>query len=91
MACYNCKHLEVNNRKDGSTNGCLYYCSKNKTFVNGACDGCDKYSRDSSRKTYTCNEIYNNGRHYTNGSSAPLSLRIVLIIILIILALIANL
>ena len=91
MACYNCEYLVMDNKKDGSINGCLYYCKKNKQYVNGACDGCGNFSRDYSRKTYENNEIYNNGRHYSNGGSAPLSLQIILIVTLIIFALIVNL
>ena len=91
MACYNCEHLVVSNKKDGSTNGCLYYCSKNKTYVNGASDGCDNYNKDISRPAYINNDIYNNGRHYYNGSNLPLSVQVLLIVVLIILAIIANL
>ena len=91
MACYNCEHLIVNDKKNGVTNGCLYYCSKNKKYINSACDDCEAYSKDYKRETYLNNEIYYNGQHYCNSNSAPLSLQIILIIILIICALIANL
>lgn len=90
MACYNCEHLVVENKKDGATNGCLYYCAKTKRYVNGASDGCDAYSKDIDRLSYVNNEIYYNGRHYYNGGNTPLSLKIILIIILIIVALLAN-
>ncbi len=89
MACYNCSYLVVENRKDGSTNGCLYYCTKTKRYVNGACDSCEAFTK-ASRAEYINNEIYNNGIHYYNGSNCPLSLKIILIIILAILAIIAN-
>ena len=26
MNCVNCKYLDVNNKKEGKVNGCLYYC-----------------------------------------------------------------
>ena len=90
MGCYDCAYLDVNNKKEGNTNGCLYYCTKMKQYVNAAYDSCNAYSKDYSRKTYENNEIYNNGKHYYNGSDTPLSLKIILIIILIIMAIICN-
>ena len=90
MACYNCKYLVVKDQKSGATNGCLYYCSKHKKYINGAYDNCGDHDTDITRATYENNEIYNNGRHYCNSSNAPLSLQIIVIIILIIFALIAN-
>ena len=90
MGCYNCAYLNVNNKKEGNTNGCLYYCTKIKKYVNGAYDSCEAYSDDYSRKTYENNEIYNNGKHYYNGSDTPLSIKVFLIIVLIIIAIICN-
>ena len=90
MACYNCAYLNTLDKKEGNINGCLYYCSKCKKYVNGTDNGCENYSKDYSRKNYENNEIYNNGRHYHNGSDKPLSVYIILIIILIIMAIIAN-
>ena len=89
MACYNCEYLSASDKKEGKTNGCLYYCTKCKKYVNG-CDGCELYSKDYTRRTYENNEIYYNGRHYCNSGDKPLSVYIVIIVILIILALIAN-
>ncbi len=91
MACYNCEHLVAENKKDGTTNGCLYYCSKCKKYINGAYDDCELYSKDVTRETYMNNEIYNNGRHYCDGGNIPLSLQIVLILMLVVFALITNL
>ncbi len=90
MACYNCEYLVKEDKKEGNINGCLYYCTKAKKYVNGADCGCSEYSKDICRDTTTNNEIYNNGRHYCNGSNLPLSVQIIFIIILIIFALIAN-
>ena len=90
MGCYNCTYLDVNNKKDGKTNGCLYYCTKMDKYVNGAFDSCNDYSKDYSRKVYESNEIYNNGRHYYNGSDTPIAIKIIFIIILIIIAIICN-
>lgn len=88
MACYNCSHLVVENTKNGSINGCLYYCTKTKKYVNGASDSCDSFTREN-RPSYINNEIYNNGKHYYNGNIS-ISIKVIFIIVLVILALIAN-
>ena len=90
MGCYNCEYLNKNNKKEGNINGYMYYCTKMKKYVNGACDGCEAWSKDYERANYDNNEIYNNGRHFSNDSEIPLSVQIVLIIILIIIAAIVN-
>ena len=90
MGCYNCAYLNANDKKCGKTNGCMYYCTKLKKYVNGASDMCESYSKDYSRKDYENNEIYRNGKHYYNGSDTPLPVKILLIIILIIIAIIVN-
>ena len=90
MACYNCEYLVAENKKEGNINGCLYYCTKAKKYVNGADNSCDNYNKDICRSTSTSNEIYNNGRHYYNGDNCPLILKIIFILILVIIALIAN-
>ena len=89
MGCYNCQYLKSENKKDGAINGCVYYCSKIKKYVNGADDGCELYSKDVLRKTYECDEIYNNGRKYINDSTS-FSTYLVIAIILIIIAIIVN-
>ncbi len=90
MGCYNCKYLNKDDKKEGKINGCMYYCTKMKKYVNGASNNCSEYSKDYSRQSYENNEIYNNGRHYFDGSDTPLSVQIVLIIILIIIAIITK-
>lgn len=90
MACYNCEYLVAENKKEGNINGCLYYCTKMKKYVNGTDSGCDLHSKDISRSTSLNNEIYNNGRHYYNGNDFPLSIKVIFIFILVILAIIAN-
>ena len=68
----------------------ILLCQTQK-FINGAYDSCEAYKKDIVRETYENNEIYNNGRHYCNGSDTPLSLQLILIVFLIICAIIANL
>ena len=90
MGCYNCEYLNKEDKKEGKINGCMYYCTKMKKYINGACDGCEAWSKDYKRANYENNEIYNNGRHFSDGSDTPLSLQIMLIIILIIIAIITK-
>lgn len=89
MGCYNCKYLKMEDRKDGKTNGSVYYCTKLKKYVNGADDGCDDYYKDYGRKTYESNEIYENGRHY-NDDDTSIGTYLFLAIVLGIIALIVN-
>lgn len=89
MGCYNCKYLKYEQKKDGSVNGSVYYCTKIKKYVNGAFDRCDGHYKDYSRKTYEANEIYNNGRHYCNDNTS-ISFYLFLAIALSICAFIVN-
>ena len=34
MGCYNCKYLKMEDKKDGKTNGSVYYCTKLKKKIN---------------------------------------------------------
>lgn len=90
VMCYNCEYLNSKDTKEGKCNGCLYYCTKNKKYVNGSCDSCGSYSKDILRLTYENNEIYNNGRKYYNGSDTPLSVQVIFVVILIIIVIITN-
>ena len=84
MECYNCEHLNKDDKKEGKINGCMYYCTKMKKYVNGSCDYCEAWSKDYKRFDYENNEIYNNGRHYYDGND--ISIKIIFVIILIIIA-----
>lgn len=89
MGCYNCKYLKYQQKKDGCINGSVYYCTKIKKYVNGADDGCNAYYKDYSRKNYEADEIYNNGRHYSDDST-PISFYVFLVIVLSIVTFIVN-
>lgn len=71
---------------EGRVNGSLYYCSKLKTYVNGASGSCDNYCIDHGRKIYTRDEIYDDGKKYYNDTT-PVGFYLVVLIILIILGL----
>lgn len=89
MGCYNCKFLKASDKKDGAVTGSVYLCTKIKKYVNGASDGCDKYYKDYTRKTYEGDEIYNNGKYYYNDST-PVSTCLFIAVVLLILAIIIN-
>lgn len=66
-------------------NGCIYYCSKIRTYINGSSDPCNKFEKDYSRKTYINDTIYKNGKSYYNDPT-PIGAYIFILITLIIVA-----
>ena len=56
MGCNSCAYLDSGQKKSGRVDGCLYYCKKNKTFVNAATDVCEAY-QNGYRDSYEKNEI----------------------------------
>ena len=56
MTCCSCKYLNEEKKLDGKVSGCEYFCNKNKCFINGQDNACDKYE-SSFRGTNRCNEI----------------------------------
>lgn len=86
LGCCSCKYLNENKKIEGRVNGSLYYCSKLKTYVNGASGSCDNYFIDHGRKIYTRDEIYDDGKKYYNDTT-PVGFYLVVLIILIILGL----
>ncbi|MDD6878855.1 MAG: hypothetical protein PUD59_01310 [bacterium] len=89
MGCNSCKYLKYEKRNEGKTNGAIYWCMKNKQYVNGAKDECDKYELDNIRKTYIRDEIYLDGEKYYNGGDHNL-IEALFLIFLIILGLILG-
>lgn len=89
MGCYNCKYLVASNKNEGSINGCLYYCTKQKKYVSGASDGCNSYYKDYSRKGYENDEIYHNGVHFSD-SNVSIGTSLFFAIVLFIIAIIVN-
>lgn len=90
MCCYDCCHLKQDNKKDGKVNGAVYYCSKQKKYINGMSDGCEKYEHDILKTTSEKDEIYNNSVHYTN-DSISIGGGIALIILLLLLKIFLSL
>lgn len=88
MSCASCANLKTSKKKKGGASGCVYYCSKNKCFVNGSNDSCNNY-KSSYRTNYECNKIYDEGKSYSDDTT-PISFYLVILIILVILGLIFN-
>ena len=86
MGCCSCKFLVEKNKIEGKVNGSLYYCSKLKTYVNGANDKCDDYYLAQGRGGTVRDEIYNDGRKYYDDTT-PIGFYLVVLVILIILGL----
>ena len=88
--CYNCSNLDTKKKKNGKRDGCLYFCKKNKCFVNAAKDGCPKWSKADRKKT-EIDEIYNNGkRFYDDDKSIGFYLFIFILIIIFIIFSLLN-
>ncbi len=88
MSCSSCAYFDVSKKKNGEVSGCIYYCIKNKCFVNG-CNGCCNNYKCSYRPNYECNKIYNEGKSYCDDTT-PVSFYLVILIVLVILGLIFN-
>lgn len=89
MSCSSCVYLDESKNKNGGCTGCIYYCKKNKEFVNGCNNSCDNY-KSSYRTSYECDRIYNEGKSYCDDTT-PISFYLVILIGLVILGLIFNL
>ena len=88
MSCSSCGYLETSKKKNGGCSGCIYYCSKNKSYVNGSNGSCNNY-KSSYRTNYECNKIYDDGKYYCNDTT-PVWFYLVILITLIIFELIFN-
>lgn len=89
MSCSSCKYLKESNKKDGAVSGCCYYCSKVNSYVNGSNNSCESYEKTYSRSNYECDKVYEDGKNFYDDST-PISFYLILLVILIILAIIAN-
>lgn len=58
MGCNSCAYLKISDKKEGKTNGAVYYCAKKKCYVNGENNACSDYGNDYSRKVYQKDEIF---------------------------------
>lgn len=89
MGCSGCRFLDTKKKKEGKVNGAVYFCSKQKKFINGANDACDSYKVDPFRKAYERDEIYKDGKKFYD-DDRPLSSYIFILIIIILLAIILK-
>ena len=88
MSCSSCAYLDESKKKDGVCSGCIYYCKKNKCFVNGCNSSCNEY-KSSFRSNYECSKIYDEGKSYSDDTT-PVSFYLVILVVLVILGLIMN-
>lgn len=90
MSCSSCKYLNEKKKKAGKSSGAIYYCEKQKSFVYGSDNACKDYKMNSNRSDTICEEIYKNGKLFSD-DTIPVSVYLLVLIILIILAIIFNL
>ena len=88
MSCSSCDFLDTSKKNEGANSGCIYYCKKNKCFVNGCSSSCNNY-KSSFRSNYECSRIYNEGKSYSDDTT-PISFYLIILIGLVILGLIMN-
>ena len=88
--CSDCDFLNTSKKKEGSIDGCLYECSKNKKFVGGNMEACDKFEKSWSRKYYENNELYDQGRRYSDKAKGSIAFIYILLVILVILAFVLS-
>jgi len=86
--CYKCKNLDVKKKAAGEESGFIYYCKKQKKYVNPVSPGCDKFE-DGKRDYYEDKEVLQNGKDYSNDTK-PWSFYLIVFIILVILGLILG-
>lgn len=84
MACCSCKNLDTKKKINGVVSGISYFCKKNKIYVLGCNDECDKFIK-CSRDADTCNKIYREGKDWDNDNTSPSTYMIVALILLAIL------
>lgn len=84
--CCSCSNLDTKNKKAGKANGTIYFCKKQKKFVNPTSTGCDKFER-SKRLSHEIDEIYKEGKLYSNDTTS-MGVYIIILITLIIVGLI---
>ena len=80
--CNSCMGLDPKNKRPGKSSGALYFCERKGTYVSGASDACEDYSygyRSSSEN----NEIYNDGKDFSDNSPRDVSYTGVIIGIII--------
>ena len=86
--CYNCQHLDPEKKNKGKVDGALYFCKKNKTFVNAAHDGCEKWEK-ADRKSYINDELYDDSKKYYNDDK-PLGFYLFILAVVIILLILIS-
>ena len=87
MYCSDCENLKTDKKKEGSIDGCMYYCKKLDKMVPGNFS-CEKFSKSYSRKSYEMQKIYTEGRKYSDKVKGNPAVLAVLLLILVILGLI---
>lgn len=88
MNCYNCANLDPEKKKAGKVAGNLYFCKKNKVYVNAAKTTCEHYEKSYRQKDQD-SDIYEDSKEYYDNDT-PISFYIVILIALIIIGLIMG-
>lgn len=85
MVCAGCKNLDTKKKVNGEVSGVRYYCKKNKVYVGGDNEICDKFAK-ANIDTDTYNNLYKEGKEWDNDRTSPgvyIGAALILLIILI--------
>ena len=84
MNCACCKFLIDTEKQEGDFMGAKYYCKKNKCFINGDCKSCNNFQKSYSRSNSEIDQIYEDGKIFSDDTKEP-SFYMTLLIFIIIL------
>lgn len=49
--CSECMNLDINDKYEGYSNGCIYYCKKRRMYVDAIRSHCDDFNKTSRSKS----------------------------------------
>lgn len=81
--CNSCAYLDPEDKAKGKAGGYVYKCKKNDRYVNAATDNCENWE-NAYRDNTLANELYKNGKDYSNTDNSTIGKYLFLLIIMII-------
>ncbi len=64
--CAGCKHLKINDKKDGIVSGALFYCDLKKEYISACDEKCENYNKDDYRTQEEKEKIIKISKDYDN-------------------------
>lgn len=82
--CSDCDNLVKDKKKKGKSSGALYYCKKMEKFIDPTNSPCSGFAKCYLRNSFDNQEIYNDGKAYSNDTSSPGKYLFILIAVVVI-------